>query len=611
MFISLMLAVASNASANEKKNILDLQVSKAVFEQQGRDPEGKNLRVALINLNPTINVWFVVKAEDTGGGPARYFHLENPSPQDTTLVLGMGENLSLQLSKGDRATVCSISLGQWTELLQSAIRQNDSYAPICDQQLYLRAMITGRQSSKEAVASFLRKHVWGGETITTMVKSTIYKDSFMLEGEADSHKAATDSLESSTGPLAASVETQFQGKLVSAAQLGIPVPNAEPGFILAGKWYPTTTDPNIYLSAIEAGIVNKEILQSYPDRVAPLDAVEQKAVSYLVAFDLEMFSTGFAIGTDSPSVEWSNRVMQEFTKNSPGSGPDGIGSIAPLVATGRIRPDLVNSIAGTFTGGFKRNHGAFRHGDLATVNKGSHYGFIESGTVFSTLQPGLATALINAAGEFSMKTWEQADDANLLPKILHARQNGVPLIEGLDPKTQEPQPGKLVRRWGPGNWSGSIDSKERALRAGICTTSRGNKKFLIYGYFSTATPNAMARIFQAYHCDYAFHLDMNALEHTYLATYSVHNQRMRIHNLIQGMRVLDREHQDNVSPRFLGISDNRDFFYLRRKPAIIVETKAQERALDENQAKMLTPVPTESVVEPNFEKIPPGENLIP
>ena len=29
----------------------------------------------------------------------------------------------------------------------------------------------------------------------------------------------------------------------------------------------------------------------------------------------------------------------------------------------------------------------------------------------------------------------------------------------------------------------------------------------------------MARIFQAYRCDYAMLLDMNALEHTYLAMY--------------------------------------------------------------------------------------------
>jgi hypothetical protein len=202
---------------------------------------------------------------------------------------------------------------------------------------------------------------------------------------------------------------------------------------------------------------------------------------------------------------------------------------------------------------------------------------VEGGTILSTLQPGLATAIIDSDGHLILKSWEEGDNAALLPKILHARQNGVAIIEKREADSDIPVPGRLVNKWGPGNWSGSIDSKERALRAGICTTTRGSKKYLIYGYFSTATPGAMARVFQAYQCDYALHLDMNALEHTYLATYTVQGQKLQINNLIRGMSVLDRYHNNDVSPRFIGISDNRDFFYLQRVPAAIPETRVEAK----------------------------------
>ena len=71
-----------------------------------------------------------------------------------------------------------------------------------------------------------------------------------------------------------------------------------------------------------------------------------------------------------------------------------IDSAAPLVRTGMLSPALQSRVVATFTGGFKREHGAFRYGPLATVNRGSHYGFIEQGVVFSRLSPGLATLFV-------------------------------------------------------------------------------------------------------------------------------------------------------------------------------------------------------------------------
>jgi len=240
-------------------------------------------------------------------------------------------------------------------------------------------------------------------------------------------------------------------------------------------------------------------------------------------------------------------------------GPDGIGSIAPLVSTGLISPENGRRTVATFTGGFKRSHGAFRSGDLALENHGSHYGFIENGVVFSKLQPGLATIFMPNDGSIEIKTWTEADNS-LLAGIRFARQNGVPLIES-------GVPGRLVARWGPGNWSGSEDEKLRTIRAGAGMQQSGGKRFLIYAVFSDATPSAMARVFQAYQCNYAMLTDMNALEHTYLAVYRRSGSEMSVDHLLTGMSVLDKSVSGEVVPRFLGFPDNRDFFYVMRKTA--------------------------------------------
>ena len=162
-----------------------------------------------------------------------------------------------------------------------------------------------------------------------------------------------------------------------------------------------------------------------------------------------------------------------------------------------------------------------------------------------------------------MKTWTAADDAGL-SQIKHARQNGVPLIE-YDEASRRSSAGALIASWGPGNWSGSSDERLRTLRAGACLLVSGTSRYLVYGYFSTATPSAMARVFQAYGCRYAMHLDMNALEHTYFAIYTHEGGRIAVQHLIEGMAEVDRKGGDSLAPRFLSFPDDRDFFYLTWK----------------------------------------------
>jgi hypothetical protein len=158
-----------------------------------------------------------------------------------------------------------------------------------------------------------------------------------------------------------------------------------------------------------------------------------------------------------------------------------------------------------------------------------------------------------------MRTWT----AETPDSIAFSRQNGVPLVQpGADGSVE---PGELVSRWGAGNWGGSQDEKLRTVRAGACLIEDAGKRWLIYGWFSAAKPGAMARVFLAQGCSYGMLLDMNALEHTYLALYDASDGAFRTRHLVQGMDVLDKEVDGQVLPRFLAFSDNRDFFYLLRR----------------------------------------------
>ncbi|WP_211361601.1 hypothetical protein, partial [Ideonella azotifigens] len=294
-----------------------------------------------------------------------------------------------------------------------------------------------------------------------------------------------------------------------------------------------------------------------------LDGVERQALVFLVAFDLASFELGFALGTEHPRLGWSERARaDQVDPKQP--GPDGFADAAPLVRTGMLAPALRSRVVATFTGGFKREHAAFRYGALAGVNHGSHYGFVEQGVVFSRLQPGLSTLLVTTDGAVEMKTWAAGDEQRLA-QVRHARQNGTALVDR--PAGGAPRVGGLVNRWGEGNWSGSNDEQLRSLRAGACVVERGERRWLVYGYFSSATPAAMARVFLAYGCRYAMHLDMNALEHTYLALYPSLSGRRRIEHLAPGMSVLDQQSAEAVLPRFLAFPDDRDFFYLLSREA--------------------------------------------
>jgi hypothetical protein len=546
------------------KTIVELQQFRQASSVSIRSYEGKEGMATLVNLNPSINAWYLLEVAWQDGSESSY-HIENPEPRSRSLILESKYPLGIEILEGKARYPCNLFGGGSTNSLDQARNSQLIYAPLCDTRLYLRNPARGHRTTLEAATDFLRNQVWGGEEVIILFHYLL-EDTHREIGEMHTEGqggAATENGEMRGDlPLPAMIDSKYVNQLVTPRDLGLTLENSEHAGMRPGAWYSANGNPGIYVSLIEPELVDTAILGSHKATVNTLDTVEASALCYLVAFDLDHFDLAYALGTEHPAVDWSDHI-QPGIKNPELPGPDGIGTISPLVSTGLISPDNGRRTVATFTGGFKREHGAFKFGELASKNYGSHYGFLENGVVFSKLQPGLATIVVLDDGSIQMKTWEVQDD-RILAKVKYARQNGVPLVE-FDEGSQSTVPGRLVNSWGPGNWSGSEDMKLRTIRSGAALQWNGRKRFLIYAVFSDATPSAMARVFQAYQCRYGMLLDMNALEHTYLALYRRAGSQLFVEYLISGMSEVDKSGPNGPVPRFLGYPDNRDFFYVMRR----------------------------------------------
>ena len=560
-------ARSKNAVAEHKasvpKNIVDLQQyreTSSISVQMDHDFRGM---ATLVNLNPAINAWYLLDVAWQGGSESSY-HLENSQPHSQKLILDSKFPSGIEIVEGNNRHPCNLFSGGPANALEQAKHSQAPYAALCEGRLFLRNAVKGHLTRLEAEAEFFRKQVRGGENVAVIFHHLLqdtHRQTAEIQAAGDQAGTPPGTGNPADLPLAASIDPRYADRVLTPSGLGLTLENLHTG-TRPGAWYPATGNPGVYVSLLEPQLIDAAVLQSYRASVNALDSVEASSLCYLVAFDLDRFELGYALGTEHPSVEWSQHIQPQM-KDAAIAGPDGIGTISPLVGTGLIDPVSGRRTVAVFTGGFKREHGAFKYGQLATVNNGSHYGFVQNGVVLSKLQPGLATIVVLDDGSVQMKTWDTQSEG-MLGRIRHARQNGVPLVE-FDQRSQATVPGELVNKWGPGNWSGSEAMKLRTIRAGAALQWNGKKHYLIYAVFSDATPSAMARVFQAYHCQYGMHLDMNALEHTYLALYRRSGAQLMVDYLLQGMSLVDKTDSGGAVPRFLGYPDNRDFFFVTQR----------------------------------------------
>ncbi len=530
--------------ADRAKTIVEIQP----FRRSVRTDYGNAGVIELTSLNPNFNTWFLLDVTTVvRGRRTDTYHLEVTDPESTHLSLKTKDEPALVFENSGMVSRCTPWEGRPSEL-EKARSSGLPYAPICDQRAFLRNEVRGSRTNREAVSQFLRDNVVFGDDIVNLIKGSFYEDAYMSSGEVIAGGDAGD-------VAAALGQANLSRHPVIRTYFGFDLEGAENG-VEAGSWYAVKEAPGVYASAMQPGMIHPDILNRKGE-THWLDGVESRADVYLVAFDMAQFDLGYEVGTDHPRLDWSPRPSGSG-KNWNLPGPDGFNTAAPLTRTGMLSPALTDRVAAAFTGGFKRSHGAWRAGDKAFTNYGHHYGFLSHGVLFSKLHPGLSTIIVMDDGSIDMRKWTEAD-RKILPRIRFARQNGVPLIE-------DGVPGDQVTSWLGGNWSGSAEADLRTLRGGTCMKEQDGRKFLIYAYFSTATPSAMARTFQAYGCDHAMLLDMNSQDLTYMALYTREDRNVIPHHLVAGMAEADTRGSDgNLIPRFVGYADNRDFIYLLRK----------------------------------------------
>jgi hypothetical protein len=568
IFLACGLFASQSGAAGRPKTVIDLQPLRTTSSITVKGTKGEEGLATLINLNPNINSWYLLRLNRGAGTPEETYHLQNAHPPTQTLLLEETNPNGIAIAQGEKRSPCDLWGANGRESLTAARQSAVPYAPLCNGKAYVRNPTKGHQSPVEAVTDFLRKEVPGGEEVVSFVRDTFYAYLYQKKAERKVESKpveGTPQAKTVSGPASALLDPKRTNETVKAIDLGIEMEDSISDRMVPGVWYVARDNPGIYVSVIVPGWIAPEIFGSYTRTVSSLNNVETGQLVYLVAFDLGRFELHFAVGTVHPEVGWSGHIPGQM-KDKSLPGPDGINTIAPLARTGLVNPMDAPRTVATFTGGFKRYHGAFKYGPLSVKNRGSHYGFLEEGVLLSTLQPELSTIYALDDGRTDMKTWTEQDN-NLLPKIRYARQNGVPIIDGFDQASHLSVPGQFVNRWGPGNWSGSADEKLQTMRAGAALQEAGGKRFLIYAFFWSATPSAMARVFQAYQCRYAMLLDMNALVHTYLAVYKRQGSNLYVQHLIQKMNEADVTVKGRYVPRFLGFPDDRDFFYLTRKEA--------------------------------------------
>lgn len=519
-------------------SIFEMQPFRASQSAQADDGSAFTLH----SLNTGMNAWFVLEVVDPNGRSVSY-HLENADRDlwQLSLIEERGE-VTLEVDGGLEGT---IDCAPWEGELEEARATGLPYAPVCDWSLFLRNPVRGNRTTREAVSDFLRDNFSFGDSLVNLIKGAFYEDAFMVSSEELEVEAEVDGV-----ALLGTARLDYTP--VMRPLMGFDLLGTDGGGMQAGSWYEVDGAEGIYASVMQPGMIAREVFEVRGAN--GLDAVERRADIYLVAFDMAQFDIGYELGTDHPALGWSSRPSQRHR----GAGPDGFNRPDPLVMTGTLSPSLFEQVAATFTGGFKRDHGAWRFGDYATFNYGHHYGFMQQGVILSRLWPNLATLYVTQDGEMRMETWTEAHE-DMLGDLAFARQNGVALIE-------DGVPGDRVTSWGGGNWSGSAEANLRTLRAGACTREIDGRQFLIYAYFSSGTPSAMARTFQAYDCDYAMLLDMNSQELTYMALYLHGDDEVETQHLVDGMAGVDVRGSDGSRiPRFITAPDNRDFFYLVRR----------------------------------------------
>jgi hypothetical protein len=481
-------------------------------------------KTELVSLNPDINKWFLLKRN------GKTYHLENVSAKNKISI--SNDNLIVKAGIGFSEQKCSL----WNALSAKRIaKYKNPYYPLCNGLVYLRLdrSSTTRLSLTEWATEKIRKVSFGESFINFLKPLIVATHAEAAEDRAVAHQ---ESRKRSGGSLLdAQINALSPVEPVSVENhLGVSIKNNEK-FVRYGKWYQTNMHDGIYVSLMIPQIVAPSVLNSFPRKVKTIKNNEMDKLAYFTAYDLSKYSLNFVHGTTYPGLPANTKHKENYKT---------IGSIPPY---------KINSAVSVFIGGYKKTHGTFKYGE----HQGKTYGFMENGVVLSKMEAGLATIYSTKDGEVHIGKWpkDKNEEAILMKNVVSARQNGVMIIDNYEP-------GKHINSWGGGNWSGDVNGNLRTLRSTVCMQRTNGKKYLVFGAFTAASPNTMARVLQSYSCEYAMQLDMNAYMYLHNAIFKFDKNNQidieYLHTEMEYPKGLKRH-------RYVMDNNNRDFFYVYKK----------------------------------------------
>ena len=531
-----------------RADVVDLQP----FATRAQQELATGVEVELVNLNPYVSAQYLLRVGKN------VLHLQFP-PYSRVELAPLGVQYEIP---GQLVQTCELYSEKGRIV---SIPAKASYTSVCGEGVYVRKRLNPHTPGMAAHAEMLRS--WGSWTESVINAYKGAREQLGLVGDEAEDQRQDDGASAKGALSPALLAPEHERTTLAARHLRIALSGVENKRLAAGRWFSASNFDNTYVSVITPAHIHPSLFETHKDRVNSLYAnnggAQRQSLVYLVAMDLGNYELGWVHGADHPGVAWSRR--HKLPRDNP-RGPDGFNKLAPFVPTGTVSPVDLRATMATFSGGFQRRHGAFRYGELAKTRKAHHYGFMEDGVVLSSLTPGLATIVGYRDGRTELKTWLDADSARLKEQR-YARQNGVPLIEGGGADTVG-IPGRFVGKWGAGNWSGSAERELRTPRAAACLIDENGVRLLVYAYFSGHTPSGMARVLQAYRCDYAVHLDMNSAGQAYFALFRKTGEGpfdYQTEHLVKSMSSVDAWFKRRATPRFLLKGDYKDFFYVKRR----------------------------------------------
>jgi hypothetical protein len=486
--------------------------------QRQTAPDGAQLE--LLDLNPSVGRWYELSAREPGGA-TRHAHLDAGALAGRARLSLAADGLVVEATGSSRA--CPLRSAAERDAVFSAA-QGPFSALGCG--VWARGSARGSKSALEAATDALRSAGPAGEAIINIEKN-LFPQSGDEQGAADGAVAAA----AQGGPAPASLPNAPGA--ISAPNLALRTQGGG-GSIKPGAWMRAADVPGAWVSVASPQMAGGA----------------SSALVYLLAIDLAGMSGEYEVGVDHPRLDWSDRAPQPH----PGPGPDGFASVEPLRREGVVPPWAQPRVQMVFSGGFKREHSAFKRGPRAEQNHGSHYGFAEAGVQLSALQPGLATIWQRAGEPLRMGPWSAQEASRGVEGLLFARQNGLPLVVDGAPGSD------LSPYSATGNWSGNHEGKPETMRSAACLIEQQGRSYLAYAVFSSAEPQEMAKTLLRYGCRQAMQLDMNAPELTYAALVSRDaSGAPRAEPLLSSMS------RGAGGGRFVSAPDTRDFFYWSRR----------------------------------------------